>query len=121
LSAKGVISFEGSGEIVEETGRLFERIAGLNQLRITLKLDNERRQQENIRDGIKDELAVTKELIQVLEDYLQLKWGADFRTCPEAEATISDILSGALTISELMNGRKSERLQRPKEQGDEEA
>jgi hypothetical protein len=106
MPLKSAISLEGSGEIVEETGRLFERLAGLNQLRIELKLDNERRRQENIRDRIKDELAVTKELIQVLEECLRLKWGDDFRSRPEAEATIGDVLSGALTISELMSGKK---------------
>lgn len=118
MSSKAVISFEGSGEIVEEAGRLLERLAGLNQLRTALKLDNERRRQENIRDQIKDELAVTKELIEVLEDYLRLKWGEDFRSCPGAEATISDVLSGALTIGELVSGRKLVLLAQPKGQGD---
>jgi hypothetical protein len=118
VSSKGIISFEGSGEIVEETGRLFERLAGLNQLRIALRLDNERMRQENIRDCIKDELAVTKELIQVLEEYLRLKWGEDFRSCSAAEAIIGDVLSGALTLGELMSGQKPVLLPQSKGQGD---
>lgn len=100
------ISLEGSGEIVEETGKLLERIAGLNQSRIALRLSNERKRQENLRDSTKDELAITRESIQVLEEYLRLRWGDDFRCRPEAENAINGVLSGALTVGELMTGRK---------------
>ena len=114
---KSAVSLRGSGEIVEETGRLLERIAGLNQSRIALKLGNERRRQENLRDCIKDELAVTRELIQVLEDYLRLRCGNDFRSHPEAQAIISGVLSGAVTVAELMTGSKAALISQPEGAG----
>ncbi len=106
MSSKAAVSLEGSGEIIEETGRLFETIVGLNQRRIALKLDNERKRQENARERIKDELAVTKELLQVLGDYLELKLGDDFRSSPEAKAAIGDVLAEALAISDGLVGEK---------------
>lgn len=102
MSSKGIITLEGSGEIVEETGKLFQRLTLLNQRRVALKLDNERKRRENVRDAMKDELEVTRELIQTLEEFLRLKWGDDFRSRPEAQDAITDVLSGAMTIYELM-------------------
>ncbi len=49
--------------------------------------------------------------MQVLEEYLRLRWGDDFRCRPEAGAAMSDVLSGTLTISELVTGRKLPLLQ----------
>lgn len=115
MSSTGLVSLEGSGEIIKETGGLFERLTLLNQRRVALKLENDRKRRENVRDGMKDELEVTRELIETLEEFLRLKWGEDFRAEAEAQRAITEVLSGAISIYELMGAGKLLLLPAPEE------
>jgi hypothetical protein len=115
IASKGIVSLEGSGEPIKEVGKLLERLTLLNQKREAAKIANERARQENKAHAIKDELAIVREMIQTLEEYLQLRLGDDFRSYPEAQKLIDDVLSGGMTISELM-GTKHLRLLPPPEE-----
>jgi hypothetical protein len=103
LSSPGVISLEGSGEPIKETGKLIERMTLLNQKRKAATLANERARQENERDRQLDELAIARERIRTVEDFVRLLWGDDFRSVPGIGQLIQDVLSGAKTLEELMH------------------
>ncbi|MGN6189226.1 MAG: hypothetical protein ACTHOE_10020 [Conexibacter sp.] len=109
MASPGVISLEGSGEVIDETRRLIEGLTTLDQTRKGAKLrneaidiENERRRHEAQRDAALDEVAVARERLRLIEDVLTLRFGAEFRSVPGVDRLLDDVLSGAADLRQLM-------------------
>jgi hypothetical protein len=115
MSSPGVVSLEGSGEPIEQTGKLIERLTLLNQKRKAARLANEslrldlaRKQREEARDEKLDEIAIARERIHLVEELFRLRFGDDFRDVPGIGELMFDVLSGAKDVGALMGSVRPE-------------
>jgi hypothetical protein len=65
------------------------------------KLDREAKKQANETQAAIDEIEIARTRMAAIEDFLRLQKEPDFRSIPNADAQIQELLSGVRSISDL--------------------
>ena len=116
MASPGIVSLEGVGEPIKETGNLIEKLTLLNQKRKEAKLRNDRLRldltKQEAQDEIDiersqvalelDELALARERLQLIEAVFRLRFGDNFREVEGVDRLMQDVISGVKEIDELV-------------------
>lgn len=102
IASPGIVSLQGIGEPMKETGKLIERLTLLNQRRIALRLANANAEQQNEHQAKMNDLEIKREQLKLMEDYLRFLWGDDFRSQAGFQEVIQDVVSGGTELVALI-------------------